>query len=223
MQKRTSWDQKNKYIHKSRKKIIDTVFGNEDNTQHVFGYEKETDTTKRTVGEVWTDADGKTWEQKEGFKASVSQFDDVRQYLQKLNTCSKENCKSIKYSHIDKKILKKTGMCLDCLQKFEDELKLDGTFSFYQDYKMTRNKLAFSKEMRQRFDEALKSLKTDFGMVMEDGRIEQWNWDVDIEKVKKDLEIDLKNVDESIEVLLERKALLEQELVNRNHHELIKF
>lgn len=52
MQKRTSWDQKNKYIHKSRKKIIDTVFGREDTTKHTFGYEGENeDGVKRKVGE----------------------------------------------------------------------------------------------------------------------------------------------------------------------------
>ncbi len=54
MAKRTSWDQKNKSIHKSRKKIIDTVFGREDNTQHTFGYEGEAE-QKHDVGDIWTD------------------------------------------------------------------------------------------------------------------------------------------------------------------------
>ena len=58
MAKRKSFDEKNKNIHKSRKLIIDTVFGREDNTQRVFGYEKETE-QKREVGEKWTDSDGK--------------------------------------------------------------------------------------------------------------------------------------------------------------------
>lgn len=220
MQKRKSWDEKNKYIHKSRKKIIDTVFGREDNNQRVFGYEKETE-TKREVGEVWTDSDGKTWKQEEGFKVSVSQFDEVRQYLQKLNTCSNENCQTIKYGNADKKVLKKTGMCLECLTKFEGELKADGTFGFYQDYKITRNKLAYVKELKQRFEEALKSVKREFEFVQEDGRLDKWVWDIDIEKVKNDLRDDIKNADEAIELLIERKRLLEEELVNRNHAELI--
>lgn len=222
MQKRTSWEQKNKYIHKSRKKIIDTVFGREDTTKHTFGYEGENeDGVKRKVGEIWTDKDGKTWEQKEGFKVSVSQFDEVREYLQKLSTCSNPECKTIQYSHIDKRILKKTGMCLNCLQEFETNLKADGTYPFYEDYKITRNKLAYAREMRQRFEEALKSVKSEFEMVMEDGRLQKWVWDIDIDKVKSDLENDIKNVDESIEVLIERKTLLEEELKNRNHEELI--
>jgi len=86
MAKRTSWDQKNKHIHKSRKKIIDTVFGREDNTQSTFGYEGEIEQTHE-IGDVWTDKDGKTWEQKDGYKISVTKFDDVREYLKKITTC----------------------------------------------------------------------------------------------------------------------------------------
>jgi len=41
MTKRKSWDEKSKGMHKSRKLIIDTVFGREDNTQRVHGYEGE--------------------------------------------------------------------------------------------------------------------------------------------------------------------------------------
>jgi hypothetical protein len=222
MQKRKSWDEKNKYIHKSRKKIIDTVFGRENNTQRVFGYEgNQDDQIKREVGEIWTDKDGKKWEQKEGFKVSVSQFDDVREYLQKLNTCSNQNCKTIQYSHIDKRVLKKTGMCLNCLQEYEMELKSDGTYGFYEDYKMTRNRLAYAREMKQRFEEAYKSIQTEFDMVLEDGRLEKWVWDIDVEKVKSDLQNDINNTDEIIQVLIERKSLLEDELRNRNHAELI--
>ena len=41
------FDEKTKGMHKSRKLIIDTVFGREDNTQRVFGYEKETETKEK--------------------------------------------------------------------------------------------------------------------------------------------------------------------------------
>ena len=81
--------------------------------------------------------------------------------------------------------------------------------------------MAYAKEMRQRFEEALKTTKAEFEMVMEDGRLQKWVWDIDIEKVKSDLQNDIKNADEIIEVLIERKSLLEEELKNRNHEELI--
>jgi hypothetical protein len=58
MAKRKSFDEKSKGMHKTRKLIIDTVFGRTDNNQTQFGYEKEAE-QKREVGETWIDADGK--------------------------------------------------------------------------------------------------------------------------------------------------------------------
>lgn len=222
MAKRKSFDEKSKGMHKSRKLIIDTVFGREDTTQRVFGYEKTEDTTKREVGERWVDSDGKEWEQKEGFKVSVSQMDDVRQFLQKLSTCHSEKCETKQYSKADKKLIVKTGYCINCLHKLESNLKLDGTFPFYEDYKITLNKLGFIRDFKQKCEDSLNSLKKDFQMVTEDGRIENWTWEVDIEKVKADLKSDIDNSYEAIELLLERKKLLEEKFIELNHPELIK-
>ncbi len=82
MATRKSFDEKSKGMHKSRKLIIDTVFGREDNTQRVFGYEKEAE-KKREVGERWVDSEGKEWEQKEGYITNITKMDDVREYLKK--------------------------------------------------------------------------------------------------------------------------------------------
>ena len=88
MAKRKSFDEKSKGMHKTRKLIIDTVFGREDNNKKSFGYEKETE-QKREVGETWVDSDGKEWRQEKGFKTIVTEMDEVRDYLHKLSHCSK--------------------------------------------------------------------------------------------------------------------------------------
>lgn len=221
MAKRKSFEEKSKGMHKSRKLIIDTVFGRQDNTQRVFGYEGEA-LQKREVGEKWTDDDGKEWEQKEGYVSAVSKMDDVRQFLQKLTTCQSENCKTIKYSRADKKLVVKTGMCIDCLQKFERKLKDDGTYPFYEDYKITLNKLSYIREFKQKCEDSLSSLKKDFQIVTEDGKIENWAWEIDLEQVKKDLKSDIDNSYEAIELLIQRKRALEEKLLELNHPELIK-
>jgi hypothetical protein len=221
MAKRKSFEEKSKGMHKSRKLIIDTVFGRQDNTQRVFGYEGEA-VQKREVGEKWTDDDGKEWEQKEGYVSAVSKMDDVRQFLQKLTTCQSENCKTIKYSRADKKLVVKTGMCIDCLQKFERKLKDDGTYPFYEDYKITLNKLSYIREFKQKCEDSLSSLKKDFQIVTEDGKIENWAWEIDLEQVKKDLKSDIDNSYEAIELLIQRKRDLEEKLLELNHPELIK-
>ena len=221
MQKRTSWDQKNKYIHKSRKKIIDTVFGREDNTQRVHGYEGPVE-EKRQVGDIWTDSQGKTWEQKEGYIASVNKLDDVREYLKQLTTCKNPQCKTIKYSKADKKLIVRAGYCIDCNVEFEAQLKKDGTYPFYEDYKITCNKIGWLRDYKQKMEDSLKFLKKDYQMVYETGHIENWNWDIDIDKVKEELSKDIDNSYEALELLLQRKLLLEDKLRELNHPEIIK-
>ena len=221
MAKRKSFEQKNNYIHPSRKLIIDTVFGREDTTQKVHGYEGEVETDKE-VGEVWTDKEGKTWEQKDGYKISVSQMDDVRKYLEKLNTCQAEECDTIKYSNADKKIIRKTGMCVTCLRKFEQGLKDDGTYSFYEDYKITNNQLSYVIDLKAQFEEGLRGVSQTLEFINEDGTIQKWHYDIDIDKVKEDLQKDIDGATEAIEALLERKAALEDKLRESNHSELIK-
>jgi hypothetical protein len=221
MAKRKSFDEKSKGMHKSRKLIIDTVFGREDTTQRVHGYEGPVE-QKKEVGEKWTDSDGKMWEQKEGYAASVSQFDEVREYLQKLSTCSAEDCKTIKLSHADKKVIVKTGFCFECLQKYENKLKLDGVYPFYEDYKVTNNKLAYVRDLRIKYEEALIGIKDSFEMVTEDGRMESWKWDVDINKVREEISSDIQGANEAIKLLIERKSLLEEKFIELNHPELIK-
>jgi hypothetical protein len=219
MAKRKSFEDKNKFIHPTRKKIIDTVFGRDDNTQKTFGY--EADEHKRKVGDVWTDTDGTTWEQKDGYKSTVTKLDDVREYLNKLTNCSSEDCQTKIYNRIDKKLIRKTGKCLDCLQKYETILKTDGTYPFYEDYKMTRNKLAYAKELKQRYESALNDVKDRIEFVNERGEIEVWKWEIDPETVRKDITKDITDVTDIIRRLMERKTALEEKLMELNHSELI--
>ena len=221
MAKRKSFEEKNNHIHPTRKLIIDTVFGRTDNNQNVFGYEKETE-QKREVGEKWTDSDGKEWEQKEGYKTNVSQMDEVRQYLDKLNNCQSEKCNTIKYSNADKKVIRKTGMCVTCLRQFEQRLKDDGTYPFYEDYKITNNQLSYVIDLKAQFEEGLRGVSQTMEFINEDGTIQKWHYDIDIEKVKEDLQNDINSATQAIESLLERKTALEDKLQELNHLELIK-
>jgi len=56
----------------------------------------------------------------------------------------------------------------------------------------------------------------------EDGTLQTWTWDVDIEKVKTDLQKDIDSSYEAIELLIHRKTLLEEKLIELNHTELVK-
>lgn len=221
MAKRKSFEEKNKHIHKSRQLIIDTVFGRTDNNQNVFGYEKETEQTRK-VGETWVDADGIEWEQKDGYKINSTKMDDARAYLKKLTTCSSENCQTIQYSSADKKLIVRTGHCVACMRKLEQALREDGSWPFYEDYRITLNKLDFVRDTKSQLEEALTGVKQQIDMLNEDGTYSKWQWDIDIEKVKSDLKSDIDGAYDAIEALLERRLALESKLREMNHSELIK-
>ena len=221
MAKRKSFEVKNKHIHKSRKLIIDTVFGRTDNNQNVFGYEKEIE-QKKEVGETWVDGDGIEWEQKEGYKINTTKMDDARAYLKKLTTCSSENCETIQYSTADKKLIVRTGHCVTCMRKIEQLLINDGSWAFYEDYRITLNKLDFVRDTKSQLEEAFTGIKQQIDMLNEDGTYSKWQWDIDIEKVKLDLKTDIEGAYDAIEALLERKLALEDKLHELNHSELIK-
>jgi hypothetical protein len=221
MTKRKSFDEKNKHIHKSRKLIIDTVFGRTDDNQNVFGYEKA-DETKKEVGEIWVDEAGNEWEQKEGFKINTTKLDDAREYLKKLTTCSSENCGTIQYSNADKKLIVRTGYCVTCMRKIEQSLREDGSWAFYEDYRITLNKLDFVRDTKSQLEEAFNSVTQQIEMLNEDGSFSKWQWDIDIEKVKVDLKTDIDGAYDAIEALLERKLALEDKLRELNHSELVK-
>jgi hypothetical protein len=221
MTKRKSFDEKNKHIHKSRQLIIDTVFGRTDDNQNVFGYEKA-DETKKEVGEIWVDEAGNEWEQKEGFKINTTKLDDAREYLKKLTTCSFENCGTIQYSNADKKLIVRTGYCVTCMRKIEQSLREDGSWAFYEDYRITLNKLDFVRDTKSQLEEAFNSVTQQIQMLNEDGSFSKWQWDIDIEKVKVDLKTDIDGAYDAIEALLERKLALEDKLRELNHSELVK-
>jgi hypothetical protein len=141
--------------------------------------------------------------------------------LNKLSTCSNEECQTSSYTKIDKKLIRKTGKCLDCLQKYEFQLKKDGTYEFYEDYKITCNKLSHATDMKIKYESALDDITNKVSFVTETGEIENWKWDIDIEKVKEDLQKDIEEMTDVCKLLLERKIALEEKLIELNHQELI--
>jgi hypothetical protein len=221
MKKRKSFDEENKFIHPSRKKIIDTVFNRDTDDNHMIGYEGESD-TKRSIGEVWTDKNGVTWEQRGGYRLNTTKLDDIRQYLAKLNTCESSNCKTIKYSQADKKMIRKTNRCVECQRVLEGVLKREGVYEYYEDYRITRNQLTYVRELKTRFEEALNGVSNKLQFVNERGELEVWGRNIDVEQIKADLTVDIKGANEAIEALVERKEALEQVLQEKGHTELIK-
>ena len=194
-----------KFMHPTRRKLVDMVM-------HGAEYEKESfisfsgankEIIKRKVGEKWTDGDGKSWEQTEGGRIEFSELGDImadaRAYLDKLNSCKSNNCKTIKVGRVDKKLISKTGYCLHCLTIKESQIKVDGLWEAYEDYKIFSNMIAYGSDIVAQFQQAYNDAKQTYEVVQEDGTIEKWSMERDVTELKAEILTDITKFEEEIE------------------------
>jgi hypothetical protein len=190
---------KKPWMHPSRKKILDVMNGRDNGNATVgwTGGPKE----KREVGDTWIDADGKEWEQHDGFISRVTQMDSVRNYIQSLDQCKNEKCETGKLSGNNLIYARKTGYCINCLAEKEHQFRVKGLWNDYETWKMTANQLAYVKDMLARFIQARRDVETQPQFIQADGSIEKWSFDGDIEQVKKNIEADIEEAVSEIEKL----------------------
>jgi hypothetical protein len=194
-----------KFMHPTRRKLVNMVLSGgeyEKNTQISFsGADKEI--IKRKVGEKWTDENGKSWEQTEGGRIEFSELGDImaetRAYLDKLNSCKADDCNTIKLGRVDKKLVSKTGYCLHCLTKRESKIKTDGLWEAYEDYKIYNNMIAYGNDVVAQFQQAYNDAKQTYDMVQEDGTIEKWSMERNVDELKAEILTDITNFKEEIQ------------------------
>ena len=194
-----------KFMHPTRRKLVDMVLTGGDYQKEAFvsfaGADKEI--IKRKVGEKWTDENGRSWEQTEGGRIEFSELGDImaetRAYLDKLNSCKAEDCKTIKIGRVDKKLISKTGYCITCLAKKESEIKLDGLWKEYEDYKIYSNMISHGNDIVAQFKQAYRDAKQTYEVVQEDGKIESWSMERDVEELKAEILLEIVKFEGEIE------------------------
>ena len=212
-----------KFMHPTRRKLVDMVMYGAEYEKESFisfsGADKEK--IKRKAGEKWIDADGKNWEQLEAGKIQTSELGDtmadVRAYLDKLNTCKSNNCKTIKVSRVDKKMISKTGYCLHCLTIKESQIKLDGLWEAYEDYKIYSNMIAHGKDVIAQFQQAYNDTKQTYEVVQEDGKIETWSMERDVNELKAEILVDIINFEKEIEQVTKLRNEAWEKLKDKNY------
>jgi hypothetical protein len=212
-----------KFMHPTRRKLVDMVLTGgeyEKETQISFsGADKEI--IKRKVGEKWTDDNGNQWEQLEAGKIQTSELTDtmseVRAYLDSLNTCKADDCNTIKIGRVDKKLISKTGYCLHCLTKREAQIKYDGLWKEYEDYKIYSNMIAHGKDVVAQFQQAYKDARQDYEVVGEDGKIEKWSMERDVNELKAEIMNDIINFEKEIEEVTKLRDSAWEKLKDKNY------
>ena len=212
-----------KFMHPTRRKLVDMVM-------HGAEYEKESfisfsgadkEIIKRKVGEKWTDEDGKSWEQLEAGKVQTSELGDImaetRAYLDKLNSCKSDNCKTIKIGRVDKKLISKTGYCLHCLTLREAQIKYDGLWEAYEDYKIYSNMIAYGNDVVSQFKQAYRDAKQTYEVVQEDGKIETWSMERDVEELKAEILLEIIKFEGEIEQATKLRNEAYDKLKDKNY------
>jgi len=212
-----------KFMHPTRRKLVDMVLtGGE--------YQKETQISfsgadkkkiKREVGDKWTDDNGRSYEQLEAGKIETSDLTDtmseVRAYLDKLNTCKSDNCKTIKIGRVDKKLISKTGYCLHCLTLREAQIKYDGLWDEYEDYKIYSNMISYGNDVIAQFKQAYKDAKQTYEVVQEDGTIEKWSMERDVNELKAEILLDIVKFEGEIEQATKLRNEAYDKLKDKNY------
>jgi hypothetical protein len=212
-----------KFMHPTRRKLVDMVM-------HGAEYEKETfisfsgadkEIIKRKVGEKWTDDDGKSWQQLEAGRVQTSELGDImaetRAYLDKLNSCKSDNCKTIKIARVDKKLISKTGYCLHCLTIRESQIKVDGLWEAYEDYKIFSNMIAHGNDIVAQFKQAYRDAKQTYEVVQEDGKIETWSMERDVEELKAEILLEIVKFEGEIEQATKLRNEAYDKLKDKNY------
>lgn len=78
------------------------------------------------------------------------------------------------YLHI--KFIRLRNKCFDCIIKDEHEIRLNGDWEKYEQWKMMENQLSYFKDVRDETEDYLRNgLKEQMEFVREDGNIERWD------------------------------------------------
>lgn len=216
-----------KFMHPTRRKLADMVRTGEyeKNTQIGFSDIKEQE-VKRNVGDIWSDSDGNVWEQKDFGKVKQSKMSNVmselRKHIESLSQCKADDCDvSGKFSNSDKKLISKTGYCAGCLAKRELIIKKDGLWESYEQYRIYSNMADYGTDVLEKWNQALDEVSNIHEYVNDDGSVEQWQSNDDVQTLKSQIEGDIENgKKELLEVIQKRNAAYE--LLKDKNYELVQ-
>jgi len=216
-----------KFMHPTRRKLADMVQTGEyeKNTQIGFSDIKEQE-VKRNVGDIWSDSDGNVWEQKDFGRVKSSKMSNVmselRNYIENQSQCKATDCDvSGKFSNSDKKLISKTGYCAGCLAKRELIIKQDGLWESYEQYRIYSNMADYGTDVLEKWNQALKEVSNIHEYVNDDGSVEKWQSNDDVQTLKAQIESDIENGKKELIEVIEKRNIAYEKLKDMNY-ELVK-
>lgn len=218
-----SKDFKKKYMHPTRRKLVDMVQTGvyDKNTQ--IGWTKTEQ--QRNVGDVWEDEHNR-YEKKEGYILKTGKnseaLQEIRKYLEEKSKCKNPECKTLKKSEKDLKFIQKGGFCLNCTVDREHEIKTAGLWIPYEDYKIATRMIVYGKTKLEELRQSLSEIKEQYEMIGSDGKVtETWKLPKPIEEVKAEIQEMIDNGEKELEVIIEKRNEAFNQLKEKNYEHYI--
>ena len=213
---------KKKYMHPTRRKLVDMVRTGQYDKNTVVGYTKAKETHQ--VGDVWEDEHNR-YEQKEGYILKTGKnseaLQEIRKYLEEKSKCKNPNCKTIKKSEKDLKLITKGGFCINCTAEKETELRTAGVWKEYQDYKVWTNMIIYGKQKLEQLKQSLDEIKPYYEYVNEDGTTEKWTLPKSVEETKSEIQEMIDYGENEIKELEEKRNTAFSILKEKNYEHYI--
>ena len=213
---------KRKYMHPTRRKLVDMVNTGKYDKNTVVGYTKAKETHK--VGDVWEDEHNR-YEQKEGYILKTGKnseaLQEIRKYLEEKSKCKNPECKTIKKSEKDLKLITKGGFCINCTAERETKLRTAGVWKEYQDYKVWTNMIVYGKQKLEQLKQSIDEIKPYYEYINEDGTSEKWNLPKSVEETKSEIQEMIDYGENEIKELEEKRNTAFSILKEKNYEHYI--
>ena len=209
---------KKKYMHPTRRKLVDMIETGEYDKNTTVGYTKAKES--RNIGDKWED-DNHKFEKKEGYTLKTGKnheaFQKIREYLKEKNNCKNATCKTVKKTDNDIRFIQNGGFCMNCTTERETILRVDDVFVPYQNYKVWTKMIVYGKQRLEELKHSLTEVKEEYEYVNEDGTVEKWKLPKSIDEVKSEIQemIDIGNTE--LEELEANRLLAFDELKDKNY------
>ena len=197
-----------KYMHPTRRKLVDMVQTGEYDKNTTIGWTKSEE--NHNVGDIWEDEFYK-YEKKEGYTIKTGKnheaLQEIRNYLNLKKECSNPSCKKHKKTKNDEKLIQKTSYCINCLAEIEHNFRGAGIWKEYEEFRIYTRMIV---------KQSINEIKPYYEFINEDGSVEKWSLPKPVDEVKVEIqemidngEIELKEIvqkrNDAFEVIKEHK------------------
>jgi len=206
-----------KYMHPTRRKLVDMVQTGEYDKNTTIGWTKSEE--NHNVGDIWEDEFYK-YEKKDGYTIKTGKnheaLQEIRNYLNLKKECSNPSCKKHKKTKNDEKLIQKTSYCINCLAEIEHNFRGAGIWKEYEEFRIYTRMIVEGKIKLEELKQSINEIKPYYEFINEDGSVEKWSLPKPVDEVKVEIqemidngEIELKEIvqkrNDAFEVIKEHK------------------